>query len=247
MVVSQFEKSKQNMFADFRRKKSRSSRAESDLLDDIFFFDADWTYLVNTTQEYENMKTALEKASFPKNMDKPAYLEILESCNDCAILEQVEPEEEQAIVEEILFSFNPEEPNFEQLGDPMVDSLTGAIMDVDLCTAVNRQLVLTLFAKGTPPFEGKVVGLPDELKPIVKVLINQEEPFDTTVTILNTDIWKENGQEFFFVNLKDSAGSEGSVYVKVCEYFVKNRELYNSHLAGYCSIFCFLLFCLVKI
>jgi hypothetical protein len=53
------------------------------------------------------------------------------------------------------------------------------------------------------------------------------------VTILNTDIWKENGQEFFFVNLKDSAGSEGSVYVKVCEYFVKNRELYNSHLAGY--------------
>jgi hypothetical protein len=79
------------------------------------------------------------------------------------------------------------------------------------------------------------------------VLINQEEPFDTTVTILNTDIWKENGQEFFFVNLKDSAGSEGSVYVKVCEYFVKNRELYNSHLAGYCSIFCFLLFRLVKI
>jgi hypothetical protein len=77
----------------------------------------------------------------------------------------------------------------------MVDSLTGAIMDVDLCTAVNRQLVLTLFAKGTPPFEGKVVGLPDELKPIVKVLINQEEPFDTTVTILNTDIWKENGQQ----------------------------------------------------
>ena len=224
MVVRQFEKSKQNMFVDFRRKMRRISRAESDLLDDIFVFNADggpvanWTYLVSTTQEYENMKTALEKASFPENMDKPAYLEILESCDDCTILEQVEAAQEQAIVEEILFSFNPEEPNFEQLGDPMVDSLTGAVMDVDLCTAVNRQLVLTLFAKGTPPFEGKVVGLPAELKPIVKVLINQEEPFDTTVTILNTDIWKETGQEFFFVNLKDSAGSEGSIYVKVLFY-----------------------------
>ena len=60
MVVSQFEKSKQNMFDDFRRKNRRVSRAESDILDDIFFFDADWTYLVSTTQEYENMKTALE-------------------------------------------------------------------------------------------------------------------------------------------------------------------------------------------
>jgi hypothetical protein len=117
----------------------------------------------------------------------------------------------QSLLELIFIFFE----KFEQLGDPMVDSLTGAIMDVDLCTAVNRQLVLTLFAKGTPPFEGKVVGIPAELKPIVKVLINQEQPFDTTVTILNTDIWKENGQEFFFVNLKDSAGSEGSIYVKV--------------------------------
>jgi len=221
MVVRQFEKSKQNMFDDFRKKKKRRSRAESDLLGDIFVFDAEdgpianWTYRLDTPEEYEIMKTALEIASIPENIETPAYLEILESCDDCSILEQVEPALEQAIFEDILFAFNPDEPNFEQLGDPMVDSLTGAIMDVDLCTAVNRQLVLTLFAKGTPPFEGAVVGLPAELKPIVKVFINQDPPFDTTVTILNTDIWKENGQEFFFVKLKDSAGSEGSVYVKV--------------------------------
>ncbi|CAG5104536.1 Oidioi.mRNA.OKI2018_I69.chr1.g1314.t1.cds [Oikopleura dioica] len=211
-VVRRFEVIKKNMFDEYRKKKKRKKRNTSDIIDDIFFFDTKWTYRIDSTKEYDDLKSKLIKDALPDDIEIPAYLELLESCSDCAVLDD-SPDPE--MVEEILSNFDPDKPDFSTLGDPMVDSLTGAMMDVDLCTAVNRQLILTLYAKGTAPFQGKVLGIPAELRPIVAVLINQDSPYNVTVTILNTDIWKESGQEFFFVNLKDSGGKEGSVYVKV--------------------------------
>ena len=75
----------------------------------------------------------------------PDIIEYIEDCTTCSILPVVElPVNEDGTIE-------PPPP-----GEPMVNSLTGDGVAVDLCAATSNQLMFTVNTAGTPPFQENV-------------------------------------------------------------------------------------------
>ena len=75
----------------------------------------------------------------------PDIIEYIEDCTSCSILPVVElPVNEDGTIEP------------PPAGDPMVNSLTGSGISVDLCAATANQLIFTVNTAGTPPFQENV-------------------------------------------------------------------------------------------
>ena len=79
----------------------------------------------------------------------------------------------------------------------MIGSLMGSGIDVDLCTAKNKQLFFSVNAAGEPPFQGTVMGVPTEISALILVVIDQNFPFEVSIGILDTFAWQTSGKAQF--------------------------------------------------
>ena len=97
--------------------------------------------------EYEKQKVEiiLDPNEQVEEIKIPEIIEYIEDCTSCSILPVVElPVKEDGSIEP------------PPAGEPMVNSLTGDGIAVDLCAATSNQLIFTVNTAGTPPFQENV-------------------------------------------------------------------------------------------
>lgn len=100
-------------------------------------------------------------------------------------------------------------------GIPMIDSINGTFVNADLCLAVNNQLLLrSIFnVSGRGPFRTLLFGLIQSEAQLVKTFINQNPPYDLSVEIKNTELWKTIDIDRFYIQIIDQNGNAGNVTI----------------------------------
>ena len=94
---------------------------------------------------------------------QPEIIDHLESCTSCSvlpILEDVDEDEVESV----------EQPN-------VINSLSKREITIDLCSAQHGQLIFTVNAAGSPPFQGSVSSLPISIANLVLISIDQVPPY----------------------------------------------------------------------
>ena len=107
--------------------------------------------LIRDQGEYEKQKVEiiLDPNEPVEEIKIPEIIEYIEDCTSCSILPVVElPVNEDGTIEP------------PPAGEPMVNSLTGDGIAVDLCAATSNQLIFTVNTAGTPPFQENVQPWP---------------------------------------------------------------------------------------
>ena len=93
----------------------------------------------------------------------PEIIDHLESCTSCSVL---------PILEEV------DEDELESVDQPsVINSLSKREITIDLCSAQNNQLIFTINAAGSPPFQGSVSSLPISIANLVLISIDQKPPY----------------------------------------------------------------------
>ena len=159
-----------------------------------------WEVEVLGFEQYKARNDYLKK-QIKREGDVPEMLAYVQECTSCYVL-PVQPVE---FAQD--FVMPPQRP--------MMNSLSGVGAIIDLCKAKNKKLFEQINAQGRPPFQGTVFGIPADFVPLVAIIINDQEPYDTSVGILDTELWAEFGPDTIYLELRDADDLAGNVTVKI--------------------------------
>ena len=118
-------------------------------------------------KDYQNRSSVI----FPNDCEsedvvddiQPEIIDHLETCTSCSVL---------PILEEV------DEDEVETIDQPsVINSLSKREITIDLCSAQNDQLIFTVNAAGSPPFQGSVSSLPISIANLVLISIDQVPPY----------------------------------------------------------------------
>lgn len=97
----------------------------------------------------------------------------------------------------------------------MIRNLAGSFVYVDLCEAIDNQILFSIAINGVPPITGIAMGIPYAMKNLITIVVNQEYPYNVVVGLIDISSWSEVQIPDFYIELKDGNAKEGNVTVTI--------------------------------